>query len=180
MQPCPSAWTVLQTPRTCPHRKPSHDPESLQPEQPSKLLQTPGCTCPALQCLYRGTWPLGNSGICAGPAIPIKLGFVLTETSQTKQEASRSLSTRPILHFTRGFGQHSQGFRGRTSGSCPNHHRRTQELIQAPQHPSPGQAMQSHTGLSGCDPVERPTAAHSSSRRAPGALQGLVFGIFWI
>lgn len=122
---------MLQTPRTCPHKVQPLSPSRYSPKQPNKLLQTLGCTCAAFQCLSRGTSPLGNTGICAGPAIPIKPGFVLTETSQTKQKASRSPNTRAILHFTRSFAQHSclfphlitSGHVGRTPGPCPNPHR---------------------------------------------------------
>lgn len=148
-------------------RSPATITALLQLKQPNRFLQNLICTCAALQCLFRGTSPLGNTGICAGPAIPIKPGFVQTEASQTKHKASRSPSTKAILYFARGFGRHSylfphltiQSCAGWTPGPCPSPHRRTWEfrlcIAQA-------LGMQCRA----YKPAEHPRAAHKEHPRA--------------
>jgi len=85
--------------------------------------------------------------------------------SQTKQEASRSPSTRAILHFARGFGQHSYLFPHLIIQGCAPTltvgHRNSGHRT------GPGHAMQSSAGLSGGEPAEHPTAARGAFRQAP-------------
>lgn len=160
----------------CRHRGPAHRessaavPKQLQPKHPKRLPRSLGCTRRALQPLPR-TSPLGNSGIRAGPAIPIQPGFVLPGTSQTKHAASRSPSTRATLPSTGGFGL-SPHRRGRGGAQPSPWHSGVQAGLRTSgvSSAAPGSGSRPSITWQHAEPPEKP---HQQVKDKPLAFSGL-------